>query len=81
MKIFCISHDSLKERETKDLLKYASLVIIKSTLNFENVAIDHLNDFYLQKIYKRIGRLNIERKGKLIIQTHQFKNIVNVNLN
>jgi len=70
----------LKDRETKILLKHASLVIVKSTLNFDNLEIDHLNEFYLQKIYKRIGILNSQRKGKLIIQTHQFKNVHNVNL-
>lgn len=60
-------------------LEKASLVIIKSTFNFENKAFNELDAFEINDIFTRMGKMREDTKAKLIIQTHNFANISKVN--
>lgn len=74
--IICTTPECLKKFNC--ILEYASIVIIKSTLNFEIRGLYELNEFYLSEIFYRTGK-RIKNKGKLIIQTNCFDSISKVN--
>lgn len=62
-----------------DVLSFASLVIVKSSLNFENIGIYELDEWYINSIFNRINRERLfKAKGKLIVLTNKFDNIQRV---
>ncbi len=60
-------------------LQKASLVIIKSTFNFENKPFNELDAYEINDIFTKMGKKGEDKKAKLIIQTHNFANISKVN--
>ncbi len=79
MKIFITSAACLREMDL--CLEKASLVIIKSSFNFEkNKSSSALLDAYdINRISTKMGKKRKDKKAKLLIQTHKFEHIEKVN--